>query len=71
MVILFMSGRCMLLIGVVIMVDWSMVVMNGLPPVVFILGVVRVVICEVRGAQDGVFVEVLGLNIVLVVECVV
>lgn len=39
-----MSGRCVLLIGVLIMVDWSMVVSNRLPPLVYVLGVVRVVI---------------------------
>ena len=66
-----MSCRCMLLISVVIMVDWSMVVSDRLPPMVYILGVVRVVIGQVRGVQNCVLVEVLRFNIVLVVESVV
>jgi len=76
MVILFMRGRrCVLLISVVIMVDWSMVVSDRLPSRVdvlgVVLGVVRVVIGQVRSVQNCVLVEVLGLNVVLVVECVV
>ena len=67
--------RCVLLISVVIMVDWSMVVSDRLPSRVdvlgVVLGVVRVVIGQVRSVQNCVLVEVLSLNVVLVVESVV
>ena len=53
------------------MVDGSMVMMDWLPSMVHVLGVVRVMVGKVGGAQDGMLSEFDRLYIVLVVETVV
>jgi hypothetical protein len=57
-------------IRVLIVVDWSMFVVDGLLSVLN-LGVVRFVVGQVGGAKHGMLMEVLHLHVMFIVESVI